>query len=638
MRVLALVSGGKDSTYGIVECMRQGHDIVCLGNMAPTPGIDELDSFMYQTVGHHAIDTLAEAMQLPMIRRTITNKCTQGHKVYKPRETDEVEDMFELVKDAKEKYDIEAVTSGAIASTYQRTRVESICARLSLVSFAYLWNRDQIDLLAEMAESGINSILIKISGIGLTIEKHLGGNLQHVTPDLIKFHRKFGINPCGEGGEFETFTLDAPCFKCKIAIDSDQIIEVDLNDVCPVAYMNILKTHCEPKESNQEIVKLDRSNFYQLPELGNLLRNSEFLLEAPRLNQNGTPSKLSPGAMNEFERATRVGNVCFCAIARTIDVDNDPVTLGIFERQLSKCDELLQQVGSSLDRSFCVYLYIPRMAQFAELNKIYEKFFRNCTCPPARSCVEASPSDVICVYAVAKWIEASSNDRRLYVRSISHWAPANIGPYSQYVSFEGVAFVSGQIPMIPATLNILDSREFVHHATLSLHHVKAVLRELNSKFSFNPYDNEDYYSEIEAEQCVLFCVCYVTSSHYFSTVRHIWSHLQLPSQNLIILQVPCLPKKACIEWEFVCIEPDLEPKFTVVMEVLDNASKFLESALDDESIMKPCRVFMEKQFITDNENIDNLNKLVQTSAVCLVPVDKVYNGSVAVCSYEQIEH
>ena len=125
--------------------------------------------------------------------------------------------MFELVKDAKEKYDIEAVTSGAIASTYQRTRVESICARLSLVSFAYLWNRDQIDLLAEMAESGINSILIKISGIGLTIEKHLGGNLQHVTPDLIKFHRKFGINPCGEGISFVSLPS---CDQCSLYLRS----------------------------------------------------------------------------------------------------------------------------------------------------------------------------------------------------------------------------------------------------------------------------------------------------------------------------------------------------------------------------------------------------------------------------------
>ena len=126
--------------------------------------------------------------------------------------------MFELVKNAKEKYDIEAVTSGAIASTYQRTRVESICARLSLVSFAYLWNRDQIDLLAEMAESGIDSILIKISGIGLTIEKHLGGNLKHVTPDLIKFHRKFGINPCGEGTSFALSLLS--CDQCSLCLRS----------------------------------------------------------------------------------------------------------------------------------------------------------------------------------------------------------------------------------------------------------------------------------------------------------------------------------------------------------------------------------------------------------------------------------
>jgi len=43
--------------------------------------------------------------------------------------------------------DVEAVASGAIASDYQRLRVEDVCARLGLVSLGYLWHRPQEELL-----------------------------------------------------------------------------------------------------------------------------------------------------------------------------------------------------------------------------------------------------------------------------------------------------------------------------------------------------------------------------------------------------------------------------------------------------------------------------------------------------------
>lgn len=44
----------------------------------------------------------------------------------------------------------QAVASGAIASDYQRTRVERVCARLGLVSLAYLWQQPQAPLLQRM--------------------------------------------------------------------------------------------------------------------------------------------------------------------------------------------------------------------------------------------------------------------------------------------------------------------------------------------------------------------------------------------------------------------------------------------------------------------------------------------------------
>ena len=57
------------------------------------------------------------------------------------------------------------------------------CQRLSLTVFAYLWQRDQRELLDEMIQAGMNSILIKVAGIGLTVD-HLGKTLSEMKTTL----------------------------------------------------------------------------------------------------------------------------------------------------------------------------------------------------------------------------------------------------------------------------------------------------------------------------------------------------------------------------------------------------------------------------------------------------------------------
>lgn len=68
MKVVALVSGGKDSTFNMMQCIAAGHEIVALANIVPHSKT-EIDSFMYQSVGHEAIDLIAEAMDLPLYKK-----------------------------------------------------------------------------------------------------------------------------------------------------------------------------------------------------------------------------------------------------------------------------------------------------------------------------------------------------------------------------------------------------------------------------------------------------------------------------------------------------------------------------------------------------------------------------------------
>ncbi|TWW71950.1 Diphthine--ammonia ligase [Takifugu flavidus] len=98
-------SGGKDSCYNMMQCVAAGHQIVALANLRPA-NTDELDSYMYQTVGHQAIDLYAEAMDLPLYRRIIQGSSLDTSKNYTKTDGDEVEDLYDLlhlVKESREK-------------------------------------------------------------------------------------------------------------------------------------------------------------------------------------------------------------------------------------------------------------------------------------------------------------------------------------------------------------------------------------------------------------------------------------------------------------------------------------------------------------------------------------------------------
>lgn len=126
MRVAALISGGKDSTYNMMQCIAAGHEIVALANLYPTSHT-EIDSYMYQSVGYEAIGLIAEAMELPLYRKATDGRSTQRGKVYVPSsEHDEVDDLFDLLLDVKKEVAIDAVSVGAILSDYQRVRVENV--------------------------------------------------------------------------------------------------------------------------------------------------------------------------------------------------------------------------------------------------------------------------------------------------------------------------------------------------------------------------------------------------------------------------------------------------------------------------------------------------------------------------------
>uniref|UniRef100_A0A8D0D5A7 Diphthine--ammonia ligase n=1 Tax=Sander lucioperca TaxID=283035 RepID=A0A8D0D5A7_SANLU len=431
MKVVALISGGKDSCYNMMQCVVAGHRIVALANLRPA-NTDELDSYMYQTVGHQAIELYSEAMDLPLYRRTIQGSSLDTSRNYSVTEGDEVEDLYELLHLVKEKEGVEAVSVGAILSDYQRVRVENVCLRLGLQPLAYLWRRDQESLLSEMISSDLHAILIKVAAFGLDPEKHLGKPLADMEPYLKQLSQKYGVHICGEGGEYETFTLDCPLFKKKIVIDAAETVIHSADAFAPVGYLRFTEIHTENKDAVSQTA-LPHGSCPCQNAIDNMTEEVEYADQAQD-NQQEFTSKCDLSCQRGHGENSR-GYQWISGINGL--QSKDPAIQGQTSAAFTQLQSELDSRGWKMKDIILVHLYVRSMEDFVLLNTVYKKHFG--INPPARVCVQAPlPAGQLlqmdCL--LHDWTEPLEEGcfhqrEALHVQSLSHWAPANIGPYSQ---------------------------------------------------------------------------------------------------------------------------------------------------------------------------------------------------------------
>ena len=199
MKSVALISGGKDSIYAIYKAKKAGHDI----RYVATIHSKNPDSYMYHTpnVGLTFMQSRTLGMQL-------VSKESLGIK------EQEVRDLEILLSNLG----VEGVVCGAIASKYQRDRVEKVCKKLGLKLIAPLWDRKPEELLREMLKDGFEIIITAVAADGFD-ESWLGRKIDdECIKDLLKLEKKHKISIVGEGGEFETLVLDCPLFSKKLEI------------------------------------------------------------------------------------------------------------------------------------------------------------------------------------------------------------------------------------------------------------------------------------------------------------------------------------------------------------------------------------------------------------------------------------
>ncbi|MDR2708164.1 MAG: diphthine--ammonia ligase [Nitrososphaerota archaeon] len=209
MKFGVLFSGGKDSTFALHLMTEKKHQIVCLITVISK----NKESYMFHTPNVDITVLQAQALGLPLIS-VDTDGCKEA----------ELADLEVAILQAKDRFGIEGVVTGAVESTYQTSRIQRICDKLCLECFNPLWMYNQRGLLEELLERNFQVIISGVFAYPLS-ESWLGKQLDYgVIEQLSILSEKYGLSITGEGGEIETTVLDAPMFKQKIEIVQSEAI------------------------------------------------------------------------------------------------------------------------------------------------------------------------------------------------------------------------------------------------------------------------------------------------------------------------------------------------------------------------------------------------------------------------------
>lgn len=429
LEVIALISGGKDSFFSLLHCIQNGHKVVALGNLYPAaenPRPDtergsnhapqneddehDLNSFMYQTVGHMVVPLYQQALGIPLYRQPIVGTAIQtgtsyGHSGVRLMELspsnlgsagesqpsksgaeDETESLVPLLRRIMADHpSANALSTGAILSTYQRTRIESVAIRLGLIPLAYLWKYPilppgtQSSLLEDMQAVGLDARIVKVASGGLD-ESFLWGDVanQQVMRRIERSTKRFGTYGdgavLGEGGEFETLVVDGPAslFKGRIEVQerSKRVVRegggsswLHISDAKVVAkdLVEDVKTGCripdllEPRFNNIFNALITEPEDITIPTLDSL--------RAPLPERNNMQEPvLSP-------RSSRQDNL----LRWTVTASGNPTKRSITDevgRLIEELRQRLQEASSDPTNIISTIIILRSMQDFASVNKV----------------------------------------------------------------------------------------------------------------------------------------------------------------------------------------------------------------------------------------------------------------------------
>jgi diphthine-ammonia ligase len=363
--------------------------------------------------------------------------------------------------------------------------------------------------------------------------------------ELGRLANKWGVNVCGEGGEYETFTMDCPLFRQKMVALEKKVVTHSQDAFAPVCLL-VQQLQLEDKDiffsesSHVQMVEkvldgdrslMDTMNPLQFSSPFHELENTPGLpdVEVEKLDLSQTEP-----AWSEEE-----GGWYQASFVRGEGEEEG----GCVDAAFTQLEVFLKDHGTNLSEVVKVMMYVDSMDSYLAMNKQYVKYFG--LNPPVRVCVGVGRDKLPprCRLVLSVVGRRGRGRKVLHVQGWSHWAPANIGPYSQGVKVGGRVYISGMIGLVPGNMLMVGDKEAAQ-AGLAIRHVERVAKVVGGL----------------GLSRVMTVNCYVLDLEGAKQAEHAWKSAFEEEEvvpKVIFLVVEQLPRMAKVEWEVVMEEEEV---------------------------------------------------------------------------------
>jgi len=205
-KILLAWSSGKDSAMALHE-LQQSNGCEIVGLLTTiTEGYERVS---IHGVREELLDNQAASIGLPLT------------KVWIPQDSslDEYERRMGDALDPFVSQGVSGVAFGDVFLEDLRKDREDKLARVALAGFFPIWKRDTTELARRFVSEGFKAIItcvdtefLDASFAGRAFDEQLLADLP------------VGVDPCGENGEFHSFTHDGPIFSSPIAFSKGQVV------------------------------------------------------------------------------------------------------------------------------------------------------------------------------------------------------------------------------------------------------------------------------------------------------------------------------------------------------------------------------------------------------------------------------
>ena len=215
-KVIASVSGGKDSLYALYIALQEGLKVDYLLFIKAGGKAHRLNRWLLKLI--------SESVGIPSLE---VNKDTSK------------------IQGVLKKLGADTLIYGVVGTPEHIDWYREICDPINVKLYAPLWGKNLSGTLEEMKKLGFRILIVEVDTSMGFPESWLGKELDDkILQEIYRLEKEQKINPSGERGEYHTLVLDCPVYKKSINVLGSKAVWEGSK-----GYLVIKKANLQPKTS-----------------------------------------------------------------------------------------------------------------------------------------------------------------------------------------------------------------------------------------------------------------------------------------------------------------------------------------------------------------------------------------------------